>query len=211
MFGQAAQFGTTFRRLLRGRAARRGQVLILAVIFIFMFFLVATVLIDVYHIEEARNWGYRVAQQAAIAGTLGTGTAWTIYQPTVDPAVGPPTPYPSGCLDPVRIELNPTEAYNAALAMLQTEMATRGFAYPGGYDYQIEVLPDFDGGTKIGFPPNPVRLGSGRGDWSTSNPAVGVYISFYVHTFLMSVVGRPTVTVHVFAAAEASEPPLCPP
>jgi hypothetical protein len=196
------------RALLRSRPARRGQILVLAVIFIFMFFLVATVLLDVYHIEEARNWGYRVAQQAAIAGTLGTGTTWTVYQPTVDPTAGPPTPYPDGCIDPVRIELNPTEAYDAAKAMLENEMAARGFS-AADYLYDIQVLPNYDGGTVAGFPPNPVRLGSGRGNWSAENPAVGVYLEFDVHTFLMSVVGRPTVSVHVFAAAEASEPPMC--
>jgi hypothetical protein len=40
---------------------------------------------------------------------------------------------------------------------------------------------------------------------------VGVYISFRVHTFMMSIVGRDTVEVHVFAAAEVSEPAQCPP
>jgi hypothetical protein len=199
------------RRLLRSRAARRGQILVLAVVFIFMFLLVATILIDVYHIEEARNWGYRAAQQAALAGTLGTGTAWTVYQPTVDPTLGPPTPYPSGCIDPVRIELNAAEAYDAAQDMLLNEMGARGFAYPGDFEYEIRILPNVDGGTTAGFPPNPVRLGAGRGEWSASNPAVGVYLYFDVHTFLMSLVGRPTVTVHVFAAAEAAEPPMCPP
>jgi hypothetical protein len=211
MIAAAEGYPIRVRRLLRSRAARRGQILVLAVVFIFLFLLVATVLIDVYHIEEARNWGYRVAQQAALAGTLGTGSTWTVFQPTVDPTAGPPTPYPSGCLDPVRIELNPTEAHDAAEAMLLNEMSARGFAYPGGFDYDIRVLPDVDGGTVAGFPPNPVRLGAGRGQWSASNPAVGVYLYFDVHTFLMSLVGRPTVTVHVFAAAEASEPPLCPP
>jgi hypothetical protein len=209
--GTAAMFpGGKAARILRFRRRPRGQILILAVVIIFLFFLVATALIDVYHLQEARNWGYRAAQQAALAGTSGAGGNWVVYQPTVDPAAPTPTPGGSGCIDPVRIELDATQAFTEAETMLILEMNGRGFA-PADYAYEIRVLDNFDGGTTPNWPPLPVRLGAGRGDWSSENPAVGVYLSFNVHTFLMAVVGRDTVTIHVFAAAEAAQPPECPP
>ncbi len=208
---RAAEF---FRRMAAGisrrnRKAPRGQILILAVIFIFMFLLVAVALIDIYHVQEARAWGYRVAQQAALAGASGTSYSWIVYQPTIDPVADTPTPRPDGCIEPVRIQLNPGDAQTAAETMLQTEMSARGFAFPADYSYEIRVLPDFNGGAEVGWPPGAARLGGG--DWSANNPAVGVYLTFDVHTFMSSIVGRSTVTVHVFAAAEAAQPPVCPP
>ncbi len=194
-------------RSLRNRKAHRGQILLLAVVFIFMFLLVAVALIDIYHVEEGRAWGYRVAQQAALAGASGTSYSWIVYQPTIDPTAD--TPVPGGCIEPVRIQLNAGDAYNAAEAMLTKEMLARGFSFPADYSYEIHVLPDFDGGTpEPGWPPGASRLGGG--DWSADNPAVGVYLSFGVHTFMSSIIGRSSVTVHVFAAAEASQPPQCP-
>jgi len=207
---RAAEFlrRATTPLLGRKRRAPRGQVLILAVIFIFMFLLVAVALIDIYHVQEGRAWGYRVAQAAALAGASGTSSGWIVYQPTIDPMA--PIPTPGGCIEPVRITLNAGDAYSAAETMLQSEMTARGFSFPADYVYDIQVLPNFDGGTApAGFPPGAARLGGG-GDWSAENPAVGVYLSFAVHTFMSSIVGRSSVTVHVFAAAEASQPPQCP-
>ena len=57
------------------RMVHRGQILVLALIIIFLLFLTATALIDVYHLLEARNWGYQVAQQAALAG-VSNGRDW---------------------------------------------------------------------------------------------------------------------------------------
>jgi hypothetical protein len=193
------------------RKVYRGQILILAVVIILLFIFTATALIDVYHLEEARNWGYRVAQDAATTGASYSPTRWELVQPTVDPLANTPTPRLDGCMDPVPIQLNEPEAMNAATNMLTYEMGLRGFVYPGGYDYDIRVLPDIGGGTEINYPTVRVRLGPTRGSWSASNPAVGVYISFRVHTFMMSIVGRDTVEVHVFAAAEVSEHVVCPP
>jgi hypothetical protein len=202
--------------LLRGRKARRGQVLVLAVILIFLFFLAAVALIDVYHVEEARVWGYRVAQQAAIAGVAGDYSVstpkWTFYQPTATVVVNTPTPGASGCIDPVKVELVESEARAAAETILNMEMErVRGFDFDNGdYIYEIQVLPNFNGGTTTNFPPEDVRLGI-SGDWSAQNPAVGVYLSFRVYTFISSIVGREYVWIHVFAAAEVSQPPVCPP
>jgi hypothetical protein len=208
--GAAELFRRAIPRLfLRNRKAHRGQILILAVIFILMFFLVAVALIDIYHVQEARAWGYRVAQQAALAGASETSTGWIVFQPTVDPLADTPTPRSDGCMDPVRIQLDPTAAAAAAEAMLHEEMGARGFAYPADYSFEIRVLPDFNGGTTTGWPIGSARLGGG-GDWSAAYPAVGVYLSFDVYTFMSGIVGRSSVTVHVFAAAEASQPLVCP-
>ncbi len=76
--------------------------------------------------------------------------------------------------------------------------------------YDIRVLPDVDGGTVVNFPTGSGPAGASRGDWSAAHPAVGVYLSFRVHTFMMSIVGRGTVEVHVFAAAEVAPPVECP-
>jgi hypothetical protein len=198
------------RRTLRNRKPHRGQVLILAVVIILLFIFVATALIDVYHLEEARNWGYRVAQDAALAGVSGSAGSWNVFQPTIDPAADTPTPRPTPCIDPVQVELNEGAATQAATDMLEREMSARGFSYPADYDYDIRVIPHVGGDTIPNYPTVPVRLGASRGDWSASNPAVGVYISFRVHTFMMSIVGRSTVMIHVFAAAEVSEPVQCP-
>jgi hypothetical protein len=194
--------------LPRGKVYR-GQILVLAVVIILLFIFAATALIDVYHLEEARNWGYRVAQDAAMAGASYTPTRWVFFQPTVDPLADTPTPRPDGCMDSLPIQLNQPEALSAATNMLTYEMGLRGFV-PADYEYNIQVLPDVGGGTVVNYPTVPVRLGVSRGDWSVTHAAVGVYISFRVHTFMMSIVGRDTVEVHVFAAAEVAPPAECP-
>jgi hypothetical protein len=169
--------------------------------------------------EEGRAWGYRVAQDAALAGASGqvSGVSnWVVFQPTVDPAKPTATPGGSTCIDPVLIKLDESAAYSAAEDMLKAEMTARGFHYTGDfitgdYLYEIKVLPDAAGGTIPNWPPRQVRLGAGRGQWSATAPAVGVYISFRVSTFLMSIVGQSTIEVHVFAAAGVAEPAQCPP
>jgi hypothetical protein len=186
-------------------------------IFILLFILAAAVLVDVYQLEEARNWGYRVAQQAALAGA-SEGRDWSFFQPTVDPLALTPTPSDPPCADPGRIQLITSQASDAADEMLNYEMSARGFStrtaapsnLPGTYYADVQVLPDPEGGSIAGFPPKPVRLGEDRGYWITDNPAVGVYLTFPVYTFFMSFVGRNSVTISVFAAAEASQPVACP-
>jgi len=209
---RAAGSRSLLRRALRTRKTYRGQVLVLAVVIILLFIFSTTALIDVYHLEEARNWGYQVAQEAAMAGASysSSETRWIFFQPPVDPLADTPTPRPDGCMDSLPIQLNGPDALSAATDMLTYEMNLRGFVHPGNYDYEIRVLPDFNGGTADNFPPVPVRLGASRGNWSAAHAAVGVYISFRVSTFMMSIVGRSTVQVHVFAAAEVAPPLECP-
>ncbi len=213
MTGRMIRSPAGIGRLFRTRNFRRGQILVLAVVIVFLFFLVATVLIDVYILFEGRNWGYRVAQQAALAGVSATPTKWVVYLATatvVDPMADTPTPGAPECIDPVRIELTSDEAYDAAEAILFTEMGARGYVYPGGFDYDIQVLPNFDGGSVVNYPTVGVRLGEARGDWSAQYPAVGVYISYHVDTFLLSAIGIASGEIHVFASAEAFQPPVCP-
>ena len=172
------------------RARQHGQAAVLAVLFITLFVLIASALVDAYALTEARNWGYQAAQQAAMAG-VSQGRDWSNL--ATPPCTGGPAP----------IKLDETTAEQAADDMLQQEMGLRGIS---DYSADIRVLPGYRGGTISGFPPIPVRLGAGRGNWSSTEPAVGVYLSFPVSTFLLSFVGRPTVQIEVFASAAVHQP-----
>ncbi len=169
---------------------QRGQVAVIAVLLIMIFIMLAAGLVDAYAILEARNWGYQAAQQAALAGVSG-GRDWSRLTPP--PCTGGPPP----------IRLASGAAQNAAINLLQQEMTLRGVP---NYAYDVRVLPDYGGGSISGFPPVPARLGAGRGAWSSSEPAVGVYLSFPVSTLLLSFVGRSYVTVNVFASAAVKQP-----
>ena len=172
------------------RRCERGQVAVQAVLLILLFFLLATALVDVYSMLEARNWGYQVAQQAALAG-VSQGRDWNSL--ATPPCTGGPAP----------IGLVSSTARSGSINILQQEMTLRGIS---SYSYDVRVLPDYDGGTVSGYPPIPVRLGASRGRWSSAEPAVGVYLSFPVSTFLMSFVGRQTVQINVFASAGVHQP-----
>jgi len=168
----------------------RGQIAVGYVVLVMLFFLLASVLVDAYSLLEARAWGYQAAQQAALAG-VSQGRDWD----------GLSSPLCTGGPAPIQLDANAAES--AAASLLQQEMALRGVT---GYSFDIRVLPDYDGGSIPGFPPKTVRLGEGRSSWSSPEPAVGVYLSFPVSTFLMSFVGRPTVQLYVFASAGVVQP-----
>jgi len=172
------------------RARQHGQAAVLAVLLVMLFVLLASALVDAYTLLEARNWGYQAAQQAALAG-VSQGRDWSSL--ATPPCSGGPAP----------IRLDQTTAGQAADDMLQQEMGLRGIS---DYSDDIRVLPGYAGGTVSGFPPIPVRLGAARGTWSSTEPAVGVYLSFPVSTFLLSFVGRPTVQIEVFASAAVHQP-----
>ena len=185
-------------RIVRTTRLERGQVMILAVLFLMIFVFLAAALVDIYAIYEARGWGYQVAQQAALAGA-SVGRDWS----------GSTRPPGGGCTGPGPVELDTSAAQNAAVAMMNSEMAQRGLALTA---FDIRVLPDYEGGTVAGYPPVPLRLGAGLGNWSSDEPAVGVYLSFPVSTFFMSLVGRSTVPIRVFASASVGQPiGVCPP
>ena len=172
------------------RAKERGQAAVLAVLLIMVFVLLASALVDGYALLEARNWGYEVAQQAAMAG-VSQGRDWNAL--ATPPCTGGPAP----------IRLVAANASSAAQDFLQREMTLRGIS---SYTYEIRVLPNYTGGSISGFPPSPTRLGGSRGSWTVSEPSVGVYVSFPARTFLMSFIGRPTVQVNVFASASVHQP-----
>jgi hypothetical protein len=187
-----------------------GQVLALAPLLVLFFVLIAAGLIDVYHLEEARNWGYAVAQNAAMAG-VSSGRDWTRFEATQDPALPAPTPRQDKCVDPGLIQLNEGTARDQAFEYLKAELKLRTMdIYDPKIMYRIEVLKDPGGGSIPGFPVQPVRLGAGQGYWQTKNPAVGVYLSFPVRTFFMSIVGRSSVTINVFGSAQVAQPLFCP-
>jgi hypothetical protein len=186
---------------------RRGQLSVLAAVLILMFVLVTCGLIDVYHAEETRNWAYRVAQQAAMAG-VSKGRNWDLVQATPDPAVPTPDAGKGECADAPLMDLNSDDAYVAARGRLVQEMEFRGVT---GYAYDIRVISSALGGFEPGFPPDAVRLGEARGHWQTSRPAVGVYLAFSTDTFLLSFIGIRQIPIYVFSAAEVVQPPLCPP
>ena len=179
------------------RRSERGQVTVLGLLFLLNFVLLAAALVDIYTLFEARDWGYQVAQQASLAG-VSIGRDWSTV--TV----------PGGsCVGPGPVTLKIATAQNTAVDYVNREMALRGLST---YTYDVRVLPNYDGGSISGYPPRPVRLGSGLGNWSTDEPAVAVYLSFPVSTFLLSLVGRPTVQLHTFASAAVGQPAnVCPP
>jgi hypothetical protein len=180
---------------------QKGQVSVLTVLFVLIFLLIAIVLVDLYHLEEARYWGYQVAQQAAMAG-VSRGRDWTITAVTPDPHWTPPPP--GECFPPPAMSLDVTDATQNAIEEITREMNDRSIV---GYHYEIHVLPNPGGGGISDFPPIDVRMaGHLEDDWITTNPAVGVYLEFPVNTFLMSFIGKPTITLHVFSAAEVKEP-----
>jgi hypothetical protein len=183
-----------------------GQISVLAAVLILLFVLVTCGLIDVYHAEETRNWAYRAAQQAAMAG-VSKGRNWELVQATPDPSIPTPDASLGECADAPLMNLNYDDAYAAARGRLIQEMAFRGVT---GYAYDIRVITSALGGSEVGFPPNAVRLGDGRGHWQTSRPAVGVYLTFQADTFLLSFIGIRQIPIYVFSAAEVVQPPLCP-
>jgi hypothetical protein len=164
--------------IVRGR---RGQAVVAALLMVMIIALLAGGMVDVYRLQEARHWAYRAAEAAALDGTA-TGrdlsAVYVVGQPRVDPDVG----------------------YEAAEDALLDALARRGV---GGATYRIEVLEW--GGTAAGFPPVPRADMWGAPDWTSSEPAVGVYLAVPVDTFLLGLVsGNQPVTVHAFAAAGIS-------
>jgi len=170
------------------KISESGQVAVLIVILAMLFISVAGALIDVYVLLEARNWAYQASQQAALVG-VSKGREWSGITSN------------RGCLEPMT--LNAGTARSEAESLLQQEMDLRGIT---NYDHDVRVLPGATGGSISGFPPQTVRLGEGRGIWSSSEPSVGVYLSFPVQTFLMPFFGRPQVQINVFAAGSIHQP-----
>jgi len=153
--------------------------------------MIAAALVDVYMLLEARNWGYQVAQQAALAG-VSIGRDWSgVTVSTGD------------CDGPAPVTLKTTVSQNVAVQYVTAAAEYRDL---DTYTFDVRVIDDVEGGTLRGYPPRSIRLGSGLGNWSSNEPAVGVYFSFPVSTFLLSLVGQPTVQVNSFASAAVAQP-----
>ena len=174
--------------MAKRRSSESGQIVVLASILIIIFIGLAAAMIDVYVLLDARNWGYRASQQAALAG-VSQGREWG----------GLTTG--TGCVG--SLSLNETTAYDAAVDFVQREMDLRGLTT---YTYDVRVLPDPSGGSVADFPLRTVRLGSGMGTWTSTEPAVGVYLSFPVTLFLIPVFGLDVSQIYVFAAGGVNQP-----
>jgi len=140
--------------------------------------LVVAAAVDIYRLQETRNWAYRAAEAAALSGaTLGQdlSTVYTAGQPRMDPA---------------------TSAYEAE----QTLLDTLSRHNTTGATHQIEVLEW--GGTISNYPPVSRADLWGATDWTATEPSVGVYLEVPVETHLLGLaLGGGPVTVHAFAAA----------
>jgi len=175
-----------------------GQAMVLSLLFLSVLLLLAAGMVDVYSLLEMRSSAYQAAQQAALAG-VSDGRDWS--SATIPPA--------SGCTGPRAIELDEAAARAAAMSTLTAELSNRGVT---NYTADVRVLPAWDGGSVSGYPPIPVRTGASRGYWSSSEPAVGVYLRISVDTFFLALVGRPAVDVVAFSSAGVAQPSgACPP
>jgi hypothetical protein len=158
---------------------RKAQSAVLGLLVILVLILLSAGLVDIYRLYAARNWAYSVAQEAALAGA-SKGRDWNTLATTGE------------------IRINETIATSQAEWIVASEMETRHIS---GYTLDIQVFPDPGGGTIHSYPPRPVRLGTGKGDWNTTEPAVGVYLAVPVDWLMLDTFGIVEKSVSVFASA----------
>ena len=162
---------------------RKAQSVVWGFLAMMVFIAVASGLVDVYRLYAARNWVYSVAQEAAMAGA-SRGRDWSSITGGGD------------------IRLNAPTAQDEAQRLIAAEMSARGISQ---YVIDVRVLPDSTGGSIAGFPPRPVRLGSGMGNWSSNEPAVGVYLEVPVSWVMLDMLNSQAKTVRVFASAGVAQ------
>ena len=150
---------------------------------ILVFIAISGGLVDIYRLYSARNWAYTVAQEAALAGA-SRGRDWEYLASTG------------------KIRLVSDIANPEAETLVRTEMESRGVI---GYSMDVRTLSDPSGGVISGFPPNPVRLGDSRGNWTSSEPAVGVYLVVPVDWVFLDSLGITGKTISVFASAGVAQ------
>ena len=158
---------------------RKAQSVVWGFLAIMIFVAVAAGLVDVYRLYAARNWAYGVAQEAALTGA-SLGRDW------------------SSVTGGGTMHLNAATAKDEAQKLVAAEMAARGIFQ---YSMDVRVLPDAGGGSVSGYPPTPVRLGSGLGNWSSDEPAVGVYLEVPVNWLVLDMFNTQVKTVRIFSAA----------
>jgi hypothetical protein len=162
---------------------RKAQSAVWGMLAILVLIAVASGLVDIYRLYTARNWAYSVAQEAAMAGA-SRGRDW------------------SSLVSSGVMQLDSMTAQSEAQQIVQNEMAARGVT---GYLVDIRVLPEATVGSIAGYPRMPVRLGSGMGDWSSDEPAVGVYLEVPVNWLMLDMLDTSLKSVHVFAAAGVAQ------
>jgi hypothetical protein len=157
----------------------QAQVAVWGLLSLLVLVLIAGGLVDIYRFYAARNWAYTVAQEAALTGA-SKGRDWSVV--TEDGSIR------------LIAEVSRVQAQKLVFA----EMNTRGVS---GYSVDVRVIPDPTGGVISDYPPRPVRLGESLGDWSTDEPAVGVYLTVPVQWVLLDQFGLLERTVSAFASA----------
>jgi hypothetical protein len=157
------------------------SLLLLMALFVVTVLLAATT--EAYKLQETRNWGYRIASQAALRG-VSAGRDWTYF-------------YSAG-----QLRLEETTARNATQSALQSALATRGIT---AYTADVRVLPDPNGGSIINYPPVARASMQGATTWTTTRPAVGVYLRIPVSVLFFGWVDRSsTMYLNIFAASEVT-------
>jgi hypothetical protein len=162
---------------------RKAQSAVWGLLATLLYIAIAGGLVDIYRLYAARNWAYSVAQEAALIGA-SRGRDWSSISASGE----------------IRLILATTKSETEK--RIATEMAARGISV---YTVDVRVLPDPLGGRVAGYPPRPVRLGRDRGEWSSNEPAVGVYLSMPVDWLLLDRLGIIEKSVSVFAAAGVSK------
>ena len=158
---------------------RKAQTAVWGLLTMLLFVAIAGGLVDIYRLFAARNWAYSVAQEAALAGA-SKGRDW------------------SAIMSGGEIRLVQSTAETAAENLVTAEMSARGIY---GYAMDVRVLPDPAGGSVTGYPPRPVRLGNNLGNWTSDEPAVGVYLVVPVDWLILDRIGIVGKTVSAFSAA----------
>lgn len=158
---------------------RRAQSAVWGFLGMLVFIALASGLVDIYRLYAARNWAYSVAQEAAMAGA-SRGRDW------------------SSLMVDGNVRLDPDVSSAQAQAVIVSAMNDREIV---GYVRDVRVLPEPGGGSIAGYPPQPVRLASGAGNWSSNEPAVGVYLEIPVNWLMLDMLNLNEKTVRVFAAA----------
>ena len=162
---------------------RKAQSAVWGFLAMLVFIAVASGLVDIYRLYAARNWAYSVAQEAAMAGA-SRGRDWNSVSGDGN------------------ISLNAATAQTEAQTLIMKEMTARGIT---GYEMDVRVLPDADGGSVSEYPPEKVRLGEGLGNWNSNEPAVGVYLEVPVNWLMLDQLNIQEKIVHVFAAAGVAQ------
>lgn len=162
---------------------RRGQAAPAALVGVLLSMVLAAVVTDAVALLEMRQWGYRLAADAALQGTRG-GMNYAAY-------VG------GG-----EIWLNEDTATTIAENAVDTALSARGLT---ANCILVRVLYEPTGGSIPGFPPHGAAQQIGGTIWEADSPSVGVYLELPVDTVFLDVILGEAMVTHVFAAASIAQ------